>query len=739
MIRLKNTLLKKNNLFEQRGDEQRKKLHVLIIGTDDVIDTSSSFSKKLLNIGIITADIKSVNKKEYTSNKINRLINSNITDEYDVVVIMCNITEPKQYTYNQTISNLNDAFNSAKQFDAKLICVIGKNSPNLVKINKWIDSVQTYSDDIIDINESISIENTDTQSDKLTDEIQNQITKQLLRLFVNYIKTIETMPSTSDESERKNDYLWILSDLQAQADAKLVINSLNYGDKNNLQWLASAEAWEDAENDYDIVYKIQMQLSKLKYQIGSRGANGEYNSDTERAIKKFQEINDLAVTGRLDLKTVARLFHEDAKTGDYSPIEKIKKQPLTIDVDQAWLSITNKIIDNFEGGYWNNDKTQPADKICSNHPYSAMYANSGETLFGLDRRAGKIDKIEPYGRQFFEIIDAERERLGSEFCKVWHWNYRGGDKEEELKLLASKTMKHLYDSFSKQFLSSEALKIVESNKQLLFHFAYATWNGPGFFQSFGRSINAAVKEGKSTDELIDIAIADRNAKFGGTDWSTANKKVVDIIKNDKDLKEQKRMQMKNSIFDINNKEHIRILKEELSRAKRLLREYNESEIWKNLSSDTRRKALMTVDAEMGSDFADEYAGTEWMQIPDAITNRLDIKRFDIPNDIDPYKLASFIEQNSSMLPSEPWFKASVGPKLKTPQIVKLLQSGLTSTKQLTKDIIGTIITIAPDMNIDYTQLLSTKVTGSVIPASQQGNNNITNPSKNKTGGYWTGD
>ena len=739
MIRLKDTLLKKNNLFEQRGDEQRKKLHVLFIGTDDDIDAPSTFSKKILNTGIVSADITAVNKKEYTSNKLNRLIDANITEEYDIVVIMCNVNDPERYTYNQTISNLKDAFNSAKRFDAKLICIVGQNTGRLIEINKWIDSIQTYSDEVIDINDSISFSDTDTKSDKLTDEIQNQITKQLLRLFLNYVKTIEIKPDADDESEKQNDYVWILSDLQAQADAKLVISSLNYGDRNNLDWLTTAEAWDEAEQDYSIVYKIQMQLSKLKYELGSRGANGDYNSDTERAIAKFQEINDLPVTGHLDLKTVGRLFHDDARTADYSVAQKIKKQPLTINVDQAWLKITNKIIDNFEGGYWNNDKTQPADKICSNHPYSAMYANSGETMFGLDRRAGGIDKIEPYGRQFFQIIDDERARLGSSFCTVWHWNYRGGDKHDELKTLASKITKDLYDSYSRKYLSAEALKVVESSKQLLFHFAYAVWNGPKFFQDFGRSINNGVSSGKSVDELVDIAIADRNARFGGTDWAKANTVVVGIIKNDKDLKEQKRIQMKNSIFDINNKDHVRILKEELSRAKRLLREYNESEIWKNLSTDVRRAALMSVDAELGGDFADEYAETDWMQLPDVVTNRLDIKRFDIPDNIDPYKLAGFIEQNSSMLPAEPWYQASVGPKLKTNQIVKLLQSGLTSTNRLTKDIIAAILTVAPDVNINIDELKPTSMSGSVIQASQQGSSSIGAPSKNRAGGYWTGD
>jgi hypothetical protein len=38
----------------------------------------------------------------------------------------------------------------------------------------------------------------------------------------------------------------------------------------------------------------------------------------------------------------------------------------------------------------------------------------------------------------------------------------------------------------------------------------------------------------------------------------------------------------------------------------------------------REELLSDVDAEMGPDFADEYAETDWMQIPDAVTNRINL-------------------------------------------------------------------------------------------------------------------
>ena len=192
------------------------------------------------------------------------------------------------------------------------------------------------------------------------------------------------------------------------------------------------------------------------------------------------------------------------------------------------------------------------------------------------------------------------------------------------------------------------------------------------------------------------------------------------------------------IFDDKNLRHIQILKEEIVRAKKILKEYNETEIWKNLSTDVRKAALMSVDDDMGPDFADEYADTEWMRLPDVITNRLDLDKFNIPDNINPMALANFIQQNASKLPTDAWYQASVGPKLRTEQIVKLLQSGLTSTKTLTKDIVAHLLIVANIINIDFDQLIDKPMSGSIIPASQQGSS-IGAPSKNRSGGYWTGD
>jgi hypothetical protein len=194
-------------------------------------------------------------------------------------------------------------------------------------------------------------------------------------------------------------------------------------------------------------------------------------------------------------------------------------------VDSRWMDITKKIIDNFEGGYWNYWE-------CKNHPWHSMYSKSGETLFGLDRKAGKIENLGPDGQEFFRVIDDEKKKLGmSNFCKKWTYNYRGGDLENRLKTLASKIMYNEYKKNMSNYVKDpETKKRIEGNDGLLFHMAYATWNGPGYFQKFAKTLDRAVKEGKSDQELLQIAKNNRTSSFTGA-WAKATTRVNSFIDN----------------------------------------------------------------------------------------------------------------------------------------------------------------------------------------------------------------
>jgi hypothetical protein len=179
------------------------------------------------------------------------------------------------------------------------------------------------------------------------------------------------------------------------------------------------------------------------------------------------------------------------------------------------MDITKKVIENFEGGYWN--------PFCPSHPKGGM-GRSTETLFGLDRYNGNIESTSE-GKEFFRIIDDEKRAMGAtssgsgsgmrwsnmdRFCKKWKWNSRGGDKEQKLKELAASIMKKRFDSHMSSFVRDpKTRQKIMNNDGLLIHMSYATWNGSGFFKKFADKLQQGVKQGMTDKQLIDLAVQSR--------------------------------------------------------------------------------------------------------------------------------------------------------------------------------------------------------------------------------------
>jgi hypothetical protein len=217
-------------------------------------------------------------------------------------------------------------------------------------------------------------------------------------------------------------------------------------------------------------------------------------------IKSLYNINEQETTtgdGSFLMKAFEKfMFPETTGSTESTTGDTYLNDTSSGSVDSKWDSVTKKVIDEFEGGYWNPK--------CG-HTTKGM-GKSTETMFGLDRYNGNIEST-PDGKEFFRIIDNEKKN--PEFCKTWTHNYRGGNLENTLKTLAAKIMKHQYDNNSKNYFSPELRARVEANDRLLMHFSYASWNGPGYFKKFAKSLDDGVKSGKSDEELINQAITDR--------------------------------------------------------------------------------------------------------------------------------------------------------------------------------------------------------------------------------------
>jgi hypothetical protein len=289
------------------------------------------------------------------------------------------------------------------------------------------------------------------------------------------------------------------------------------------------------------VHQIEIALAFLMSQYEDYiQYEGIFDDETEYMVKLYQKKKGLKQTGIADNETIEDILYDlkikgfdDDDLGSYlgrKGVEvKLDCPRFKGTLDSVWTMFVNKVIDNFEGGYWNWWQ-------CKNHAWDDMYLKSGETMFGIDRKAGQWDKTSE-GRDYFGVIDNEKAKYETieEFCKVWYHGYMGGSLESLMRDRAGKLMRKSFNDYA-TYLSDEAYEKVMQDKRLIFHFTYACWNGSGYFQDFAKDINNAVSSGLDCDELVDVAIESRNNAFAGTDWADGNNKVINILKNDSDLK-----------------------------------------------------------------------------------------------------------------------------------------------------------------------------------------------------------
>lgn len=176
--------------------------------------------------------------------------------------------------------------------------------------------------------------------------------------------------------------------------------------------------------------------------------------------------------------------------------------------------VFNAVVKNIEGGYYHPDM-----QVANPTKFAAMLS-SGETMYGIDRKAGAPATstcaacTNKNGTGFWDLIGADKAKNPS----TWKYAYLpplGTPLQIALYKQALAIQKPNYEAGYNRSVDPQLKKIIESDGRLWFHYvdAYA-WNGGGWAKGFNRIVTAAWKAGE-TDAYKLAQILTAEKKSGG--------------------------------------------------------------------------------------------------------------------------------------------------------------------------------------------------------------------------------
>lgn len=231
--------------------------------------------------------------------------------------------------------------------------------------------------------------------------------------------------------------------------------------------------------------------------------DGDFGPNTGKAVRRFQSENNLEPDGIVGTNTWAKLdalSKSPAATPASTTPPPAASQDFSAAEKERFARMTAIVIDQLEGGYYHPAMNSVTGKLGKHNP---LLDSSGETMFGIDRLNGKGDLAGPTWDKFWGMIDA----AGA--STAWGYNFRGGAQKDALTALAIEIMAPLFVKLSKRYLKDN-WKLVAGDDRLVFHFAYATWNGAGWFRKFANDINKAIAAGKTDyNSLAQVALNSR--------------------------------------------------------------------------------------------------------------------------------------------------------------------------------------------------------------------------------------
>lgn len=229
-------------------------------------------------------------------------------------------------------------------------------------------------------------------------------------------------------------------------------------------------------------------------------------------IKESDLVKTIAGTLFSGLKTTEPSIDDKTNRTD-SDIEgesDVTSSPKISGVNKSssFNQMAELVVDNIEGGYYHPVGHRNVRGV-------SRMGKSGETMFGLDRKYGP--KLPNFWSKVDELNPSKT---------LWKYNETLEDKPEvsnQLKGMLYPEMERLYNDYFNRYLSKESQSIVKQNPPLMFHFVYATWNGPKYFKDWGSEFNQEVKKGNVDPKKLEEFAVNQRLRSNKMIASTASK------------------------------------------------------------------------------------------------------------------------------------------------------------------------------------------------------------------------
>jgi hypothetical protein len=345
-------------------------------------------------------------------------------------------------------------------------------------------------------------------------------------IIIDLIEIINNYVGEADTEEEKDEYVEKFNDLDIdeETDFDEIYEFLSLFEK--MVKSKNSYSTDLKNNFYGDVEMIQIALKFLEVPLTeSLEISGKYDDKTKEAIKKYQISQSIKDTGIADTETLEEILW-DLKTKSFDDedlagflsnngVELKVYEPDDIDLED----IIDKIIDNIEGGYAAPEHFQASAEKQKDPSVKKALLNSGETMFGIDRKNG------PTMTEFWDMVDENSGYAAeSEGKPKWQHGYMGGSVEDELREFVYDWAIPYYEKLKEDKLSSELKQFLEEDNRLATHFMYACWNGILFYNDFKNELESAISEGVTDrDELWEIAINTRKNHSNGVVRLTAPK------------------------------------------------------------------------------------------------------------------------------------------------------------------------------------------------------------------------